>query len=233
MPTNLTLAGTALLVLGSATSANADYVYGLSRNKPADESTLVRLEVAAEAAHTNVSSSWLWNPTGDAVLVHEGDALSQGIEGRVLFGMSRVYIGLELGVSQITSGPALEDRTVSVAPGMVYRGTTTTPPNTFAGESTGTSVTIAAPIGVQARASRFLVGVEALVGWRRMSLEARDDGPTVDGFVPLFETRVRAGVWITPTVSLALIAGKGVVVNDSQSLCLSLSVSKLPFDGER
>lgn len=193
---------------------------------PADSSTLVRLEVAAESAVTNVSSASLWNPRGEAVLVDEGDAVSRGVEGRVLFGTSRVYIGLELGVSHVTRGPALRDGTSTIA-------RTTTPPSGTVAESSGSSVTLAAPIGVQARAGRALVGVEALVGWRRMSLEAREDGATVDGFVPLFETRVRAGVWLTPTVSLSLIAGKGVVVNDSHSLCLSLSLSKLPFDGER
>ncbi len=195
---------------------------------PADSSTLVRFEVAAESAVTTVSSASLWNPRGEAVLVDEGDAVSRGVEGRVLFGMSRVYVGLELGVSQVTRGPALRD---GGAGSMISRSTT--PPSGTVAESTGSSVTLAAPIGVQARAGRALVGVEALVGWRRMSLEAREDGATVDGFVPLFETRVRAGVWITPTVSLSLIAGKGVVVNDSHSLCLSLSLSKLPFDGER
>ena len=188
---------------------------------PASSSALVRLELAAESAVTRVSSSWLWSSRGDAVLVDEGDAHSRGLEARVLFGMSRIYIGLELGVSQITSAPALDD-----GRSLLYRSTTSSP------ESSGSSVTLAAPLGVQGRLGPLLVGLEALVGWRRMTLEAFDGGPTVDGFVPLFETRARAGVWITPTVSIALIAGTGVVVNDSHSLCLSLSVSKLPFDGE-
>lgn len=188
---------------------------------PATSSTLVRLELAAESAVTHVSSSWLWSSRGDAVLVDGGDAHSRGLEARVLFGMSRIYIGLELGASQITSAPALDD-----GRSLLYRTTTPSP------ESTGSSVTMAAPLGVQGRLGPLLVGLEALVGWRRMTLEAFDGGPAVDGFVPLFETRARAGVWITPTVSLALIAGTGVVVNDSHSLCLSLAVSKLPFDGE-
>jgi hypothetical protein len=147
----------------------------------------------------------------------------------VLFGMSNVYIGLELGVSEITSAPALQDNTVRPAPMQVFK----TAPTGTLGESSGTSVTMAAPIGAQVTAGPVLFGVEALVGWRRMMLENYDGGPAVDGFVPVFETRARAGVWITPTVSLALIAGKGVVVNDSHSLCLSLSLSKLPFDGQR
>ncbi|MFN0252932.1 MAG: hypothetical protein ACKV2T_39020 [Kofleriaceae bacterium] len=194
---------------------------------PSPEPTLIRLELAAESAVTNVSSAWLWNPHGHAVLT-EGDAHSRGVEGRVLFGNSPVYIGLELGVSQITSAPALHD---GLDQGTLYRSTT--PPGGMFGASTGTSVTMAAPIGVQARLGPLLVGVEGLIGWRRMSLESVEGGPTVDGFVPLVETRVRAGVWITPTVSLSLLAGKGVVVNDSHSLCAVLSLSKLPFDGER
>lgn len=202
-------------------------VVGLGLGAPATEpKTLIRLELAAESAVTNVSSSWLWNDHGHAVLMHEGDAVSRGLEARVLFGMSRVYLGLELGVSQITSAPPLRD-----GGGSLHQDTL--PRTVGTGESTGTSVTMAAPIGVQARLGPVLAGVEGLVGWRRMELSAHDDGPTVDGFVPLVETRVRAGVWITPTVSISLIAGKGVVVNDSHSLCLSLSLSKLPFDGER
>jgi hypothetical protein len=198
---------------------------------PAAQPTLIRLELAAESAVTNVSSAWLWNSHGHAVLMNEGDAHSRGVEGRVLFGRSPVYVGLELGISQITSAPALHD-----GHGPLHQNTlprTTTPPTGMSGVSTGTSVTMAAPIGVQSRLGPVLVGVEGLIGWRRMSLESYEGGPTVDGFVPLVETRVRAGVWITPTVSIALVAGKGVVVNDSASLCLSLSLSKLPFDGER
>lgn len=215
MPIPLLLANIAVIGLGAP---------------PARESTLVRFELAAESAVTNVSSAWLWNSYGDAVLMNDGDAHSRGIEGRVLLGMSRVYLGLELGVSEVTSAPALRDGRGSLFQGPLYKSTT--PPSSL-GESTGTSVTLAAPIGVQGRLGPVLVGVEGLIGWRRMSLEAFDGGPTVDGYVPLVETRARAGVWITPTVSLALIAGKGVVVNDSHSLCLALSVSKLPFDGER
>lgn len=228
MPTK-TLA--ALLLVGSATTAHADLYRrdGFSPPKR-EESTLIRYELAAESAVTNVSSAWLWNTRGEAVLQNDGDAHSRGIEGRVLFGMSQVYVGLELGISQITSAPALKDNTIlPMQSGQVFK---TTPPGTL-GESTGSSVTMAAPIGAQAFAGPILFGVEALVGWRRMSLENYDGGPSVDGWVPLFETRARAGVWITPTVSLALIAGKGVVVNDSHSLCLSLSVSRLPFDGDR
>ena len=190
---------------------------------PAPEPTLIRLELAAESAVTHVSSSWLWNSYGAAVL-SDGDAYSRGAAGRVLFGRAPVYIGLELGISQITSAPALQD-----GRGALFR--TSLPPPMF-GESTGTSVTMAAPLGVQTRLGRLLVGVEGLVGWRRMSLEGGGGGATVDGFVPLVETRVRGGVWITPELSLTLVAGKGVVVNDSQSLCLALSWSKAPFDGE-
>jgi hypothetical protein len=197
---------------------------------PAVDKTLVRLELAAESAVTNVSSAWLWNSMGDAVLMDDGDAHSRGLEARVLFGMSRVYIGLELGISQVTSGPALRDGHGPLFQGPIYKSTM--PPSTF-GASTGSSVTMAAPVGLQGRLGPVLVGVEGLVGWRRMSLSMPESDASVDGFVPLVETRVRAGVWITPTVSLALIAGKGVVVNDSHSLCLSLSLSKLPFDGER
>jgi hypothetical protein len=191
---------------------------------PAPEPTLIRLELGAESAVTHVSSSWLWNTQGDAVLM-DGDAYSRGVEARVLFGRAPVYIGLELGISRITSAPALQN-----GRGPLFRSTL--PPPVFEA-STGTSVTMAAPLGVQARLGRLLVGVEGLVGWRRMSLEGYEGGPTVDGFVPLVETRVRGGVWITPELSLTLVAGKGVVVNDSHSLCLALSWSKTPFDGER
>lgn len=189
---------------------------------PVQEPTLIRLELAAESAVTHVSSSWLWNSHGDAVL-NDGDAYSRGVEGRVLVGRAPVYIGLELGISRITSAPALQN-----GHGPLLRSTL--PP--MIDESTGTSVTLAAPLGVQARLGRLIVGVEGLIGWRRMSLEGYDGGPAVDGFVPLVETRVRGGVWITPEVSLTLVAGKGVVVNDSHSLCLALSWSKTAFDGE-
>ena len=228
MPIKPTVAA-ALLVLGSAATANAEIGVGRYWGQPEKESTLLRFELAAESAVTNVSSSWLWNSRGDAVLMNEGDAHSRGVEGRLLFGMSRVYIGLELGVSQITSAPALRDGHAAAPSGIAK----TTPPSGSFAESTGSSLTMAAPIGFQASAGRLLVGVEGLVGWRRMSLAMTDNSASVDGFVPLVETRVRAGVWITPTLSLSLIAGKGVVVNDSQSICLSLSLSKLPFDGER
>ncbi len=196
---------------------------------PPPQSTLLRLEVGAESAVTNVSGSWLWNPRGDAVLVDEGDAHVRGIDFRLLLGTSRVYLGAELGVSQVTRAPALSNGHRLPEGGAFFR--TTTPPSGTA--SSGSSVTLAAPFGLQGQLGPVLVGVEALIGWRVMSLEAYEDGPTVDGFVPLFETRARAGVWLTPTVSLTLVAGKGVVVNDSRSLCLSVSVSKLPFDGER
>jgi hypothetical protein len=218
----------ALLLLGLAGTAHAEIGLGRYWGQPTHDTTLVRLEVAAESAVTNVSSSWLWNPRGDALLSNDGDAHSRGLEGRVLFGMSNVYIGLELGVAQITSAPALRDNTVRAQPMQAFKST----PGAL-GESSGSSVTMAAPIGAQITAGPVLLGFEALVGWRRMMLENYDGGPNVDGFVPLFEARARAGVWITPTVSLALIAGKGVVVNDSHSLCLSLSVSRLPFDGEQ
>lgn len=202
---------------------------GLGAPPVADEQTLVRYELAAESAVTHVSSASLWNSQGDAVLMNDGDAHSRGVEARVLLGMSRVYIGLELGISEITSAPALRD-----GHGPLYQDTIgkSTTPESF-GPSTGTSITIAAPLGMQARLGPVLAGIEGLVGWRRMSLDMADGSASVDGFVPLVETRVRAGVWITPTVSLALIAGKGVVVNDSHSLCLTLSLSRLPFDGER
>lgn len=188
---------------------------------PKSEAALVRFELLAESARTHVSSAWVSHPEG-AVVLQEGNAVTRGASSRILLGSSRVFVGFELGVSSVISAPSFRD-------GSSYRRINETPPTALA--SHGYSVTVAAPLGVQGRAGRVLAGFEALVGWRYMELNSPGYAANVDGFVPLFEARARAGVWLTPRISLSAIAGLGVVVNESRSLCLVLSVSRTPWDG--
>lgn len=224
-----TLARALLLLLAAVGPAAAD-VYGNPGQRPIREGTvagglvlgaapLIRIEAGAEASRTHVSASWIQHPQG-AVVLRSGDATAAGATFRALVGPSRMYVGMELGYAAITSAPAFQS-------GYVFR---TAEPQS-APATVGSSLTIAWPFGVQTTAGPFMIGAEAVFGWRRMSLSTPMIDENVSGFIPLVEGRARAGVYLTPTVSLSAAVGTGLLVNDGQSVSLVLGVSRFPWDG--
>ncbi len=180
---------------------------------------LLRLEIGAESARTRVDATSLKHPEGSVVLPGSGEVDTRGVTVRMLAGPSRLYMGAELGYGQVSAGPAL------MSP---YALRTQTPQ-----DSSGSSVTIAFPFGVQGSAGRVIVGAEAAIGWRRMSLAEPNLDESVRGWVPMLEARARAGVWVTPTISVAAIFGTGLVVTEATSASLVLGFSRFPWDGDR
>jgi len=182
--------------------------------------SLLRVEVGAEVARTDINGSAVQHPQGALVLAHAGPAESAGTTVRFLLGPSRAYVGLELGYSTVTSAPPFRSD-VALRSEMPLAG------------PEGHGFTVAWPLGFQATAGRVLVGFEAAVGWRRFSLDDPGTGESVAGSVPLFEARARAGLWVTPKVSLAATVGTGLVVNDTRTASLILGFSRFPWDGDR
>lgn len=181
---------------------------------------LLRVEVGAEIAETEINGSAVNHREGALVLAHAGPAQSAGTTARFLVGPSRAYLGLELGLAKVTSAPPFRSE-VAARSAVPMRG------------PEGHSFTVAWPVGFQATAGRVLVGFEAAVGWRRFSIEDRISGEAITGSVPLFEARARAGVWLTSTISVAANVGTGVVVNDTKTASLTVSFSRTPWDGDR
>ena len=180
---------------------------------------LLRFEIGADLAQTDINGSAVKHELGTVVLAHEGPADTVGTTARLLVGPSRLYIGLELGYATVTSAPGFQQNLALRAemPGA---------------DTQGYALTVAWPLGFQATAGPVLLGFEGVVGWRRFSIEEPRSGESIVGSVPLFEARARAGVWVTPSISVAAMVGTGVI-NDSRTASLVVSFSRLPWDGDR
>jgi len=180
---------------------------------------LVRLEVGAEMGQTEINGSAIRHSEGALVLAHRGPADTVGTTVRVLVGPARAYLGLELGISTVTAAPPFRS---DVALRSAEAPTS----------SQGHGLTLAWPFGFQATAGPVLLGFEAAVGWRRISLDDPSSREAISGAVPFFEARARAGLWVTPRISLAATVGTGVVVNDSKIASVVVGFSRFPWDGD-
>lgn len=187
---------------------------------------LFRFEIASEASRS-LDVTGLKHDRGEVIL-ERGTVETAGGTVRLLVGPSRAYVGFELGYAAVTSAPAFRSGSApGPTPGTL--GRTMTPP---AGLVSGHGVSFGWPFGFQGAAGPILVGVEAFVGWRHLWIDAPGSLPGVSGAVPMFDLRARAGVWITPTISLAAMVGTGVVVNESKTAGLLVGFSKFPWDGD-
>lgn len=186
---------------------------------------LFRFEVATEAART-MDITGLKHERGE-VLIDNGPVETMGGTLRLLVGPARAYVGFELGYATVTSSPSVRPSS-SVLGNTGVIGREIMPPGSL---TSGHSVSFGWPFGFQGTAGPVLVGFEALVGWRQMWIDGPGSLAGVSGSVPVFDLRARAGVWVTPTISLAAMVGTGVVVNEAKTAGILIGFSKFPWDG--
>lgn len=161
---------------------------------------------------------------------HAGLVETQGGNIRLLMG-PRWYLGVEIGLATVRSAPAIEQD----APAANFGGTGTVVTERV---DRGIIMTSALVAGKNLTRGRLLLGVEGAIGWRIVAL----DGP-LDHLVPeeesgvfipqlLLEARGRAGVWLTPHISVSAQVGIGVI-DQARTGAIVLGISPFPWDGLR